>query len=241
MYIKKNVRVARQEAINEACDTMPVITYSELKTIADTGDILLFSGNGLFSIAEEVFTNSIYSHVGMLYKSLENGNLYNWESTRTVKMMDILTKTEKNGPRLIELDVSIKKYLIHGNLVVYRKLLTPYDPKTHTGGSRRNMTKEEELLLLEWMRKETKKKYEEKLWELPEAYTRCTILPRSADPSSVFCSEEVAETWKFMNMPINRNSDFYCPQDFSEKHEDLWTAEQKVMGYKLTREYRIEL
>ncbi len=234
------MREDRDYALEHYKRTLPKISIKTLNKFADTGDILLFSGNGPFSIAEQVVTNSVYSHIGMIYRDPKSKICFNWESTLADYTIDVFTKEHKTGPRLIPLHESASTYLDEGgNFVVYRKLYTPFDEKTEKGGTRRSYSESENKKLLRWMQRQNQKTYEEKLWELPAAYYKQTLYPRGADNSSYFCSELVADTWKMQNIPLHRASDLYCPQDFSVKDEALWDIDDKSKGYMLGIEYRI--
>jgi len=237
-----SVRQDRDGALLHYRNSIPTIKYSAVVKICDTWDVLLFSGNGPFSIAEQVVTNSVFSHIGTVYRDPESKECYNWESTSADQTIDMLTGSHKRGPRLIPLKESIVTYLdTGGNYVVYRKLYTPYDEKRGEGGARRGYSKEKQRDILNWMKDQSQKTYEEKLWELPAAYYKRTLYPRGPDASSYFCSELVADSWKFGDIPLYRESDLYCPQDFSIKDEALWDLEDKNKGYHLGKEYRIVL
>lgn len=237
-----SVRQDRDYAIQKYADDLPEIKLSRLVEICDTWDILLFSGNAPFSVAEEFVTNSVFSHVATIYKDPISKKCYNWESTMADETIDVLTGTHKTGPRLIEIWSSMFEYIDSGgNFIVYRKLFTPMNEKSGTGGPRRGYTKEKYKEMVQWMKMQSEKTYEEKLWELPAAYWKRKLYPRGPDPSSYFCSELVAETWKMAGIPLHRHSDLYCPQDFSQRDEALWDTSDKAKGYSLSREYKLIL
>jgi len=219
------------------------VTYTTLKREGQTGDILLFSGNAIFSITEEILTNSPYSHVGMLVRDPENGDLYNWESTRDGSIQEVLTTMKGGGPRLVPLKESVLNYQREGGFVVYRKLFTPVSKETDTGGGGQKITaKEMASSLAPWMEIQTTKYYEIKLWKLPSAYTHSEIIPTPSDPSSLFCSELVVETWLKMGIPMyHRKPEYYSPQDFSEDQEKLWNIKERNQGYQLSEERLIDI
>lgn len=239
---KPSVRQDRDYAIQQYGEKLPTIKYSQLILRCDTLDILLFSGSGIFSVIEQFVTNSIYSHIGMIYKDPVSKECYNWESTTKDENVDVFTGEKKCGPRLIELYKSISSYIDYGgNYVVYRKLFTPQEEYTGTGGSRRGFTMEENRSLVRWMKTKTEKMYEMKIWQLPAAHYKRTLYPRDSDPTFYFCSELVADTWKKAGIPSDRQSDLYSPQDFSQEFESIWTPEARMKGYSLGKEYRILL
>ena len=231
----------RNGMIRQKRESSVRISYAHLKEVGQTGDILLFSGNALFSITEEMVTNSPYSHVGMCVRDPDKGDLYNWESTRDGSIQEILVKIKGGGPRLVELQKSIYKYQSEGGFVSYRKLYTPINEKEHVGGGGNKLTMREWSDLLPWMSVQTHKYYEIKLWKLPSAYTHSEVIPTESDSSSLFCSELIVDTWKRMKIPTHRKSEYYSPQDFSEDREQLWTISEHNMGYQLSEEYVIDI
>lgn len=235
-----SVRQDREGALMRYKQSIPTIDYDTVVKICDTCDILLFSGNAAFSIAEEVVTNSVFSHIGTIYRDPESKECYNWESTSADQTIDVFTGGHKRGPRLVPLKESIVTYLDNGgNYAIYRKLYTPFDEKKGEGGARRGYSKEKQKDILDWMKDQSSKTYEEKLWELPAAYLKRTLYPRGPDSTSYFCSELVADSWKIGDIPLYRDSDLYCPQDFSTQDEALWDIQDKNKGYHLGKEYRI--
>jgi len=237
-----SVRQDRDYAISNYGKNLPKIKFSRLVNIADTWDILLFSGNGPFSVAEEFVTNSVYSHIGTIYKDPKSKKCYNWESTMADDTIDVFTHDHKTGPRLIPLWEGLTDYVDSGgNYVVYRKLFTPSNGEGKESSPRRGYSSEKYRRMLKWMKSQSDKSYEEKLWELPAAYFKRTLYPRGSDDSSYFCSELIADTWKMAGIPLHRASDLYCPQDFSQRDEALWVLEDQSAGYSLSREYIIDL
>ena len=236
-----SVREDRTTAIRNYANSLPVITIDEIELIGDTWDILLFSGNGAFSIAEEFVTNSVYSHVGTIFRDSKTNEFYNWESTLADRTVDCFSGKHKSGPRLIKLRESIRAYIEDkGTFVAYRKLRTPVK-EDGTGGTRRGYDKDKMEDLVCWMKNIDKKMYEMKIWQLYPAYSKKTWIPRGTDSDYYFCSELVAESWKQGGIPLYRQSDLYSPQDFSTKDEALWTKEDKLKGYNLGKEYLIKL
>jgi hypothetical protein len=201
---------------------MTPISMDELDRggIAETGDILLFQGRSAFGLFEECMTKSPYSHVAMFVRNPETGVLYVWESSNADNNVDVLTKKKKDGPRLIPARIKIEEYLlIYGDAIIYRKLVRP--PGT------RAFSREQWPELLMFLHGESHKHFEKWLFTMPESYTHRLLYPRREDLSSVFCSEEVANTWKFSGVPLYRRPDMYCPQDFSEELEDLFNYEEE--------------
>lgn len=96
----------------------------------ETGDIVLFSGNYFLSHIVEYFTNSIYSHVGVILKNPNLGDatfkgIYLLESERE-DTPDPENNRIKKGVQIINLEEKIKKY--KGRIYV-RKLHCTRDKK----------------------------------------------------------------------------------------------------------------
>jgi hypothetical protein len=89
-----------------------------------TGDIILFNTtSGWFAKMVEYFTNSLYSHVGMIVKDPEFTEkplvgLYFWESSR-----EVFPDAEDNEIKLGVEIVDLEKILQHNTNLYYRKLV----------------------------------------------------------------------------------------------------------------------
>ena len=214
-----------------------VITMKELDEggIAETGDILLFEGNSLFGLFEECMTKSPYSHVAMFVRNPQTNQLFVWESSNADNNKDEITHTKKEGPRLIKARDKIEEYLqLYGNGIIYRKLIKPPNCKVFS-------TKQWEYLK-NFMKEEVEKTFEKYVYTMGESYTHSFLFPRSQDISSVFCSEEVAFTWKCAGVPLYRRPDQHCPQDFSEEQQDLFNYEnqqEETRDWGLSQEFNI--
>lgn len=203
----------------------PPISLDELDSggYAESGDILLFEGNSVFGIFEECMTKSPYSHVAMFIRNPNNGKLYVWESSNADNNIDVLTNKKKDGPRLIPARKKLEEYLlIYGDGIVYRKLNRPVGTKA--------FSKEQWPDLLAFLKGESNKHFEKYVYTMAESYTHTLMVPRNEDLTSVFCSEEVANTWTMAGVPLGRRPDMYCPQDFSKDQEDLFDPVENPLG-----------
>ena len=198
------------------------ITIDELILIVRTGDIFLFVGYDTFlkpaSFIIQVGSNSAYSHVGVVVKTDKFGACL-WESSTPDGCIDVLTQTNKDGPRLIPLREKLERYLKkEGYAVHYRALVV--DP--------------------EYMKKllHSKPPLAEKLWnslqrESPKAFEwdlfsmARSVQPwipgenwPNGDPSGRFCSELVAETWRTLGyLESDKPADLYAPLSFAQGNE----------------------
>jgi hypothetical protein len=89
----------------------------------ESGDIILFYGNGAFSTFIQKMTDCKISHVGLVLKI--DGNLFLWESFYgTDNLVDKRFGTPKlSGSRLVSLDDRVTKYKEHA--LYLRKLVRP--------------------------------------------------------------------------------------------------------------------
>jgi len=205
--------------------------------VAETGDILLFEGNSAFGIFEEIMTKSPYSHVAMFVRDPTTNALYVWESSNADNNKDELSGMKKEGPRLIKARNKIEEYLqLYGNGVIYRKLIKPKGTKVFSA--------EQWSYLKKFMEKEVPKTFEKYIYTMGESYTHRLLFPRIQDLSSVFCSEEIANTWIWAGVPLYRRPDQHCPQDFSEKQQNLFDYQGdplETAGWGLSQEFNIKL
>lgn len=96
----------------------------------DTGDILLFSGNGVFpSGFIEFMTDSNISHIGMIVKNpMINGaradGLYVFESTAYIDTMNVENNQYTMGVQINSLDAVVK---VTDGAIYWRRLITNRD------------------------------------------------------------------------------------------------------------------
>ena len=211
-------------------DKMPLSDL--IKTEGQTGDILLFEGWSIFGLFEEAVTISPYSHVAMLVRNPTNNQLYVWESSNADDLIDQISGRRKGGPRLVDAHDKIDGYLEkYGTGIIYRKLIKPPGTKVFSPSQWGWMMK--------FMKRESPKHFEQYPWNMAESWTHTTIRPRHLDLSSVFCSEEVANTWHQAGVPMMRMADMYCPQDFSLAYQDVFPKQAIHQGWGLSPPFEI--
>jgi hypothetical protein len=212
---------------------MAKIKLSELiRTEGQTGDIILFEGWSVFGLFEECVTTSPYSHVAMLVRDPVTKDLYVWESSNADDLVDHISNQHKDGPRLINAHDKIGEYLSkYGTGIIYRRLVKPrkstvFSPSTWSW-------------LSGFMKRESPKHFEKFPLTMAESWTHTSLPSIQGDLSSVFCSEEVANTWIQAGVPLYRPADKYCPQDFSAADQNLFNRRTEAMGWGLSQPFNI--
>lgn len=76
---------------------------------AAIGDMIILSGKGNISNCVREFSDSCWSHVGMIYVD-HSGHKFVWESSQDLHLYDHNTKKFKDGPRLVDLGEMLKNY-----------------------------------------------------------------------------------------------------------------------------------
>lgn len=214
--------------------TFPVLTYDDIRTnkhLADTGDIILFSGNGAFSCKIQFASLSIYSHVGILVridpkkqddmfpnnktfsKKTNNKRGYNKDGLylfhsingKIRNIFDVLTGKEKDGVQLNPLCTILKCCTADVHI---RKLCVDKE-------KRKNLNADKPASeIWKFMNENSHKNYELDPLELVKA---AFIFMDSPDDNndSYFCSELVAAVYKRVGiLPENVNASEYIPKDF---------------------------
>jgi hypothetical protein len=197
-------------------DRLPHIDWKTIQLTGKTGDILLFGGQSAFGLLEECLTSTPYSHVAILFRHPKTGRLYVAESSGLDELVDHFTGRPKSGPRLVDAREKIIGYgQKYGWGVVYRKLSGRAVERIRADTDRM-------LKLYEWFRIQSPKHFERHKYELVESYLRGSLLKHPEDTCSWFCSEYVSAAWKQMGIPMLRQPDGFCPQDYMEDEEDLF-------------------
>lgn len=172
-----------------------IMTLSDYRAIAKTGDLLGFKGEDFISRAIRAATGP-YSHIGMVMRlpTFDQGIMVLlWESTTLNHAADWFTATHRRGVQTLSLTDKCQHY--NGTFAVRRlKDALPRD--------------KEELLF--GLRADWKMDYEVR----PSSFLN-TVLPlRAENLKRLFCSELVAEALKSIGiLRRERPADSYTPSD----------------------------
>lgn len=167
-----------------------------------TGDIILFSGQGLISTGIKVGTGSKWSHVGMIIRLQEFDMVAVWESTTLKTIKDSKTGTYVKGVQINQLRDRIIQY---GGDIAVRHLEDV------------EFTQDDMSKLSVLRRDLTGRPYQKGILELIKAAYDGPGGANKEDLSSIFCSELVAEAYQTLGLlDENIASSDYVPADFSE-------------------------
>lgn len=179
-------------------------TYSALRDQLGTGDIVLFSGRGVFSWLIKRATRSQWSHVGMVVRDPDLDLLLLCESGGGWKK-DEYSGKRVFGVRFVQLSEAVRTYC---GKVAIRPLLDIEltDADYVTIGKAR-----EEL---------DGRPYQRSILELIGAAVDCVDWIKRPNLKSLFCSEMVAEMYQRLDLlsppPVGWPSNEYTPEDFAQ-------------------------
>jgi len=191
------------------------------QTDLKTGDILLFSADGLYSNVVKSFTRSKWSHVAMIINNAQHDRLAIWESNSEKDAQDLLTGNYEEGVRLVCFNERINAF--NGKVSVRR-----------LEGALLNEQLIEALdhLMVRVMNKPYEKSKAQLLGAVPKSHL---IGNKKEDLSSLFCSELIAEAYQELGLlPCDISSNTYTPSDFStetglELLGDFYLSEEKII------------
>jgi hypothetical protein len=202
------------------------IPYKQFLHMAKTGDQLLYQGKGIISCLIKVGSQSQYSHCGTVIR-MKDGSLYVWESTMPDDTFDLLTLTDKDGPRLIAAEEQLYKYARNNYSVTYRPLKI-YD-EILKGNLSTNYAQSDMWKVLRMM---SKTPYEHNYFELANAHKRWSVGGwgrwfQYNSKRSIFCSElNIYTLDQGMGIPLKDpvSGLMFSPEDFAP--EDIsWESE----------------
>lgn len=164
-----------------------------------TGDVLLFSGQGPISTAIKIGTMSKWTHIGMIIR--DNLDLImSWESTMLIKQPSLDSGIIESGVMILNLSRRIIEY--EGEVAV-RRLRQPLSTKQF-------------CLLMEMRKRVRKVSYEKDYIQLIKSAYDGPGGANKEDMSSIFCSELIAAYFKLIKLlPVDKTSNEYTPKDFS--------------------------
>lgn len=179
-----------------------MVKYETIRSKLQTGDLVLFSGKGGLSTGIKWFTESQWSHLGMVVRPPDFDVVLMWEASPITDIRDIETGKAHKGVRLVALSERLQSY--EGEISI-RRLIVKRAPA---------MLKE--LSRLRWELKG--RPFETDLIELLKSAWEGPFGQNETDLSSLFCSELVAEAYQHMGLLSRRKpSNEYTPRDFSEE------------------------
>ncbi len=109
------------------------IALEELEESGRTGDVLLFEGRRPEMRVMQKIQRSRWSHVGMLVRIPETGQLIVWESEPTSVVEEVLTNQRKSGPQGVPFRPRVLSSLHKGITAAfgYRRLDPPLGDEQH--------------------------------------------------------------------------------------------------------------
>lgn len=175
--------------------------YEQHRADMRTGDILLFSGNGLISKGIQALTASPWSHVAIVLEVPLYDFVCCFESTTLSDIPDLTTGAPVKGVQLVPLSQRIETY--DGEKIAWRRVDTRRTPEATAAA-------------LAVRREFAGRPYEENQLELlRSALDTFTLKQNQPDASSVFCSELAAILWQRMGWMKEFPPNEFTPADFA--------------------------
>lgn len=176
--------------------------YRTYRSDMRTGDILLFSGNGLISRGIQAITGSPWSHVAVVLEVPLYDFICCFESTTLSNIPDLTTGAPVKGMQLVPLSQRLETY--DGNAIAWRQVDGRRTPAMVAAA-------------LAVRRKFAGCPYEANQLELlRSALDTLTLKQNQPDASSVFCSELAAILWQRMGwMDAQCTPNEFTPADFA--------------------------
>lgn len=170
-----------------------------------TGDVLLFSGQGPISSTIKIGTLSKWTHIGQVVKDEGHNILMSWESTMLVNQPSLDSGIIETGVMILNLGRRIAEY--DGEIAV-RRLRQPLTPR-------------QIQQMMEMRQRMRKVPYERNYIELVKSAYDGPFGHNKEDLSSVFCSELIAAYFKLIKLlRADKTSNEYTPRDFSQEEFD---------------------
>lgn len=188
---------------NQSAETELLLpAYREIKHTLDSGDLILFGGEGPVCMRIKSWTGSRWSHVAMVYRTHGVKQPLLLESTALTLIPDSITGAMKAGVTLVDLDTWLKTYA-EGEIAV-RRLILERTPKMRKS-------------LRVFFEKMHGRPYETSALQMFRAmYDGPFGASPGEDLSSLFCSELIAACYQRMGLlPYDPPSNEYIPRDFS--------------------------
>ncbi|KAK3273858.1 hypothetical protein CYMTET_17930 [Cymbomonas tetramitiformis] len=207
------------------------VTYSELLPQLQTGDLVLFSGATVSGAVIKLFSNSRFSHVGIVIKDVHEfdpDEAFVWESsTNKAGLTDVVSGEVRHGVELLSLEAKVNSGWY--DEVAIRHLMVPEDKRRGIATTLRRIQKE-------WQGRP----YEISRLEMLNAIVDIEgvkMFENTKDLSSLFCSELVAEAYMELGLlSTELPSNEYVPEDFASAK-----LSQLLNGSHLTDEVFIKI
>ena len=179
-----------------------MVNYQDIRNSLKTGDVVLYSGRSLFSMAIRLSTKSNWSHCGMVIRLEEYDFVAVWESTLLTGIKDLETNTHKRGVQLMPLSDRVNKY--RGDIAI-RSLEDV------------TLNKEDIIKLMQLRKELARRDYESNAFEMLKAAYDGDLGANTEDLSAIFCSELLAEAYQSIGLLDEKTpSNEYTPADFSD-------------------------
>ena len=181
---------------------IPPIAWDDFLAQADTGDLVLFSGDSPISIGIEVFTLGTYSHTSMVVVR-PDGSKWLWQAAPEVLYPDPVKKGAHSGAQLGTLGDSVAYIYSLGDKPSFRQL------KMERTAEYRQAVES----YIESIDGRPFPTYAEMGWLYIEG-----LAGRAQIDGPVFCSMLAALTYQNSGLlPSTPPANSYCPTDFSDE------------------------
>ena len=199
------------------------IAYCDIRDKLKTGDLVLFSGKSPIGQFIKLFSNSKWSHIGMVLKVDEVDMLLLWESTTINNTPDAFTRKITSGVQT----------------TVLSERLDNFDGEVAVRFLQGDLSPESKLALKKLRDHLRGRPYEQSKVELVNSLMDMIgIEENKEDFSSVFCSELIAEGLQVMGvMSTDAPANEFTPRDFGE---DGNVDKFLISGYNYTPEIFIK-
>jgi len=182
--------------------------YSDIRESLNTGDIVLFSGNGYISTIIQRLDQSKWSHVGILLKFDQYDSLLLFESTTLSNLKDVKTNSFIKGVQTVPFSQRLTSY--DGEIAIRKLVLLNEDICD------RNKINE---VLMKFRYEVNGRPYEQNRFELIKSLYDGPFGLNAENLSSIFCSELVAECYQRIGLlDEDIPSNEYVPSQFSSEH-----------------------
>lgn len=162
---------------------LPIVTKTINYKDVKTGDLLLFVSRSTDAALIQAWTDEIFSHIALCYKSPISGKLYAWNADVETKVPCVIQKKCCEGVQLQKLKDKVKKasgYVYSLRLNFYVK---PWS--------------------WEWMEQWVGVPFRHNLWDLGHAAMPLLVPQRSCDfTRQMYCTELVALTLRCQKIPL---------------------------------------